>query len=299
MVAQPNCAASKRRPVSLTLVAFVLAGFFQSGFAARGDDADTEHLFGFTEGADIGKRGERELETETIGRFGKSAGSYAGLTQNNEAKIVPVDNLRLGAKATIAYFDISGVPGLADRGRAALQGILFEARYTLLERNRYPFALTVIAEPRWSRVDDTGGEPITGFGGLLTVAMDRELIAGRLFGAFNVLYDSEASHFHISIIRHYQSRIGMSAGLSARVQPAFFVGGEIRYLRAYDGLALDAFSGQAVFAGPTMYLQLSKRLAMSAAWNRQIFGRSTAGGGTMDLTHFERQQAKIRVNLNF
>ena len=40
---------------------------------ARASVVDSEHLFGFTEGADIGKVGEREAETETIGHFGKSA----------------------------------------------------------------------------------------------------------------------------------------------------------------------------------------------------------------------------------
>ncbi len=51
-------------------------------------------------------------------------------------------------------------------------------------------------------------------------------------------------------------------------------------------------------SGPTLYLQISKRMALSAAWNAQISGRTTSGG-PLDLTHFERQQAKVRVNFNF
>jgi hypothetical protein len=77
------------------------------------------------------------------------------------------------------------------------------------------------------------------------------------------------------------------------------LGGELRYLRSYDGLGLDAFAGQALFAGPTMYLQISKHFAMSGAWNLQISGRTATGGGPLDLTHFERQQAKVRFNYNF
>jgi hypothetical protein len=79
---------------------------------------------------------------------------------------------------------------------------------------------------------------------------------------------------------------------------ALFLGGEIRYLRAYDGLGLDALSGQAVFAGPTFYVQLAKGMALSGAWNIQLAGR-TPGNGSLDLVHFERQQAKVRVNVNF
>jgi hypothetical protein len=40
-----------------------------------------KHLFGFTEGADIGRSGEREAEKPKnhLGRFGKAAGSYAAV----------------------------------------------------------------------------------------------------------------------------------------------------------------------------------------------------------------------------
>jgi hypothetical protein len=42
---------------------------------ARAGDIHTEHLFGFTTGADVGNVGERELESEVANRFGKQAGS--------------------------------------------------------------------------------------------------------------------------------------------------------------------------------------------------------------------------------
>jgi hypothetical protein len=44
-----------------------------------GSAVDSEHIFGFTEGADIGDEGERELESLTIGRLGKQ-GDFAVLT---------------------------------------------------------------------------------------------------------------------------------------------------------------------------------------------------------------------------
>ena len=40
------------------------------------DDIDTEHLFVFAIGTDIGEVGEREFERETNSRFGKRTGSY-------------------------------------------------------------------------------------------------------------------------------------------------------------------------------------------------------------------------------
>jgi hypothetical protein len=292
MLTQFHCAATSRRQTQLLFLAVLLI----ASAPARASDIDSEHLFGFTEGADIGKAGEREAETETIGRFGKSAGSYAAVTLNDSVKWLPSDNLRLSANAALAYFGISGVPGLPDTQLATLQGVSFEARYLLMDRHRGPFGLTFIAEPRFGRVDGTSGETASSYGGMLTLAADKELIDDRLFGAISLLYDSEVKRILGNWVD--DSRLGVSAALSARVTSAHFLGGEIRYLRAYDGLGLDSLSGQAVFAGPTFYVQLAKGMALSGAWNIQVTGRAP-GNGSLDLTHFERQQAKLRFNVNF
>jgi hypothetical protein len=282
-------------PAGLMIVAALLA----ATAPAHASDVDTEHLFGFSEGADIGKKGERELESEAIARGGKAAGHYGTLTESLEAKYVAAEGFRIGARATFAYFGISAVPGLPDRGEGTLQGFSFEARYALVDRANAPFGLTIIAEPRWGRVDDISGEAARSYSNLMTLALDRELIAGRLYGALNLLYDADATHFHATDIWHHESRIGGAAALAGRVHGGLFLGGEVRYLRVYDGLGLNTYSGQALFAGPTMYLQLSPHWAMSGGWNWQIRGHSAAGGGSLELSHFERQQVKLRINHNF
>jgi hypothetical protein len=293
MPARSNGAATPRLGTWL----FLIMTLFVASEPARASDVDSEHLFGFTEGADIGRAGEREAETETIGRFGKSAGSYLAVTQNDSVKVLPFDNFRVSANAALAYFGISGVPDLWDRQFATLQGASFEARYMVMDRRRGSFGLTLIAEPRWGRADATSGETLTSHGGTLTVVADKELIDDRLFGALNVLYDSQATRFPIPDNWVYESKIGISTALSGRVTRALFLGGEVRYLRVYDGLGLDAISGQALFVGPTFYLRIAKDMALSGAWNMQVAGRTA--GGSLDLTHFERQQAKVRFNVNF
>jgi hypothetical protein len=40
-------------------------------------ELETTHLFGFTFGSDVNAVGEREAESEAVGRFGKSAGTYS------------------------------------------------------------------------------------------------------------------------------------------------------------------------------------------------------------------------------
>jgi len=291
-------AATSRVPLfrrHLWIIAVALAA---ATYGARAGEFDTEHLFGFTTGTDVNHVGEREIESEVTDRFGKQFGSYSALSQTYEAKITPVENFRIGVATALAYFGIAGAPGLADSQQSTLQGLSFEARYRLIDGERGPFSMTIIAEPRWDRLDDISGAAVNGYGGTLTVAIDKELVANRLFGAVNLLYDSEASHLIAADSQQHDSKAGMSAALSTQIRPGLFIGGEVRYLRAYGGLGLDALAGQAVFAGPTMYYQISKGLAVSAAWNSQVFGQTTSGG-TLDLTHFERQRALVRLNYTF
>src|SRR5262249_11090430 len=66
----------------MMLVLLAVLGEGSPAFGAAGNradkngDVDTEHMFGFTEGSDIGAKGERELETDSTGRFGRLGGSY-------------------------------------------------------------------------------------------------------------------------------------------------------------------------------------------------------------------------------
>jgi hypothetical protein len=77
--------------------------------ADKAGEVDTEHMFGFTEGSDIGEAGEKELEVDSTGRFGKLDGSYNNVATALEAKYSFSDRFRLSAVATVAYYDIAGV----------------------------------------------------------------------------------------------------------------------------------------------------------------------------------------------
>ena len=64
----------------LVVAALMLPSLVQaqeSGGTAEGA-VDTEHIFGFAEGADIGEKGERELDITTTSLIGK-VGQYVGV----------------------------------------------------------------------------------------------------------------------------------------------------------------------------------------------------------------------------
>ena len=69
---------------TLALIAFVPSD--ASAGKVHEFEIDSEHLFGFTIGSDIGERGEKEIENETNARAGKNGGSYTAIRQNTQLR---------------------------------------------------------------------------------------------------------------------------------------------------------------------------------------------------------------------
>src|SRR5262245_8862395 len=177
---------------SMWLAALAAPGSASAENRKHGDKAgevDTEHMFGFTEGSDIGGAGEKELETDSTGRFGKLGGSYNNVATALEAKYSFSDRFRLSAVATVAYYDIAGVSVFDDRRQATLQSISFDARFRLFDREHAPFGLTLSVEPHRGFLDEMSGEGADQYGAEVRLLADRELIPGRLFAALHVSYE--------------------------------------------------------------------------------------------------------------
>jgi hypothetical protein len=267
--------------------------------AADTGEVDTQFIFGFTQGADVGEAGEREIEHQTVTHLGKRDGAYTALSDQLRYEFAPVENFRVEFGAPVTYFGIANVPRLDNRHQWAFDGLVSEFRYRLLDRERTGVGLTIGVEPHWSRTDDTSGEPVANYGGDLSLALDRELIEDRVYAALNVVYDPEVTRFRFDGSWQRQATLGTFAAVTAQVLPETFFGAEARYLRLYQGLDLNAFGGEALFVGPTMFIRLSKTLAISGSWNFQVAGRASGVSGALDLTNFERQQALLRMEYNF
>lgn len=260
---------------------------------------DTEYLFGFITGTDIGEVGEKEFETETNGRFGKRTGSYSALSHTIAVEYVPVENLRLEPGVVLGYHNISAVSGLDDVRRGSFQGFSFDARYRLVDRERSGLGLTLQIEPRWSRVDETTGQPVNQYGADLAILLDKELIPNRVIGAFNLLYSPGVTQSRVTGAWSRDATLGASTAFMVHVQNGFYVGAEARYLRAYDSLNLDGFAGHALFVGPNIFFRPAERWRITAAWSFQVAGKAISNSAPLDLTNFERQQVKLRIGYQF
>jgi hypothetical protein len=267
--------------------------------AAHAQAIETEHLFGFTIGSDVGDVGEKELEGSVTGRFAKRNGTYDAGQGTMSMEFVPLQNLRTEFTAMANSYDISGVSGFSDQRYTAFGGFSADFRYRLLDRASAPFGFAVGAEPHWGRADDITGEPVNQYGVDFVAAADWEIVRDRIVAAFNLIYQPDTQRSNLTGTWSQESTAGVALGVMAQIRPGIFIGGEARYLRQYDGIGLDSLAGQGVFVGPTLYAKISERAWITLAWSAQVAGHTTAIPGSLDLVNFERQQARVLFGVDF
>ena len=195
--------------------------------------------------------------------------------------------------------DIRAVPGLDDRRQLAWQGASIDLRYRFLDRDSAPFGLTFAVETQLNRIDEVSGAAVRNFETEFRLAFDRELISNHVLVALNLIYQPEWTRVLATGGAEQEATIGAALGAMVRIRPDILVGGEARYLRRYEGIGLEEFSGQAFFVGPTAYFQLSPRSRLTAAWSVQAWGRPAGSRAALDLVNFERHQARLVFGVNF
>jgi hypothetical protein len=277
--------------------AIVFSALLPASLHAEG--IDTEHLFGFMIGTDVGNVGEREFQSQTTGRFARNGGGYRGGSEELELEFVAARNFRIELGTAFAAYDIRGVPGIEDRRQLAWQGVSVDFRYRFLDREAAPFGLTLAVETHADRIDETTAAVVRNYGTEFTLAFDRELVPNFAVAAFNLIYKPEWTRFVGTQAAEQESTMGAALGLMAQIRPGFFLGGETRYLRRYEGIGLEGLAGQALFIGPTAYFQLSERSRLTAAWSAQAWGRPAGSNAALDLVNFERHQARLVFGVNF
>ena len=261
-------------------------------------DVDSEHLFGFTEGTDIGTPFQLEGEVELVGRLGRATGNYSATSLTATLKYPLSESFRIAPAITFTRFDISGVPDLEDRNVIGLERLALEFRWRPFDRETSLFGLTFVATPFVGFIDEATGTAGDSWGGTFIAAADRALIPDRLFIAANFVYDFGRARDYATGLTVDGSEMGLAVAATARIGEGFYLGGEVRYLRAFDSMAFGSLVGQAVYVGPTFYAMLGRGASLSGAWNAQAWGQATGLDPGLDLTVFERQAFKIRLAID-
>jgi hypothetical protein len=264
-------------------------------------EIETKYIFGFTEGSGIGLEGEKEFAPFTVGSFGKRDGRYAVTETELEYEYTPNQYVQLEIGPLVSSYNIHAVTGIDNRDAVRLSGLVGELRYLLFDRGpSSPLAVTVAVEPEWHAYDETTGMPVVNYGLETRINADVELLKNRAYLGFNLLYEPETTHTSAGEWDK-ESTLGVSAALAYRVVPKVTVGAEVWYLRHYDGAFFNAFTGDAVYVGPSVYVQVTPKVFVTAAWNVQVAGHEITEMGSLplDLTDFSRQRARLKVAMEF
>jgi hypothetical protein len=297
-------ALPRRGPSAAGRACLAAATLLAGSFAARAEDdayreIETKYIFGFTKGSGIGLEGEKEIVVESDGAFGKRAGSYRAFEHMLEYEFTPSQYVQIELEALGSSHFIRNVPDLDDRNATKLSGLAAEFRYLLLGRGPdSPASITLSVEPEMSRVDDVSGEPVHAESLETRLALDVELVPNRLFAGFNLLYVPEVVRA-AGPVWERATTLGVSAALAYRPAPPLVIGAEIEYFRHYESLDLTALEGDALFVGPTLYLQLTPKSFLQAAWSAQVAGHAVGDPRALNLEEFSRSKAKLKYAHEF
>ena len=276
--------------VSAALLGFGSAYADEAKTAAK-EELDTEHIFGFTEGAYIGEKGEKEIENTAVERFGKSRG-YSFFENETAFRSVIPDNIRFSFGTLLDGYAIQDGLGLSQRTEVGFDGVIGEVRWQPLERSKSsPLDLTLSFSPEWRRVDDATGEEANTYSGQVAILAVAAIDPDKLFVGFNFIY--EPSLTRVSDGWQNDSSLEVSLAASYAIAPNIFAGAEVRHL---NGSEQGLFSSHAFYIGPSLYAKLSETFAVKVTWSEQV---PDGPNGRLDLENFERHQALLLLVKTF
>ena len=255
-----------------------------------GDELDTDHVFGFAEGAGIGAKGEREIETISIGSFGKVS-SYNQVDTETSFRYVAADALRLSIGTLTDATAIHGVPGLDDRSAVTFSGVVAEARLNIVDDRTHAYGLSLSFDPAYRRFDPLSGSRQSDAVLPLALLYDLALIPLKLLLAANLVY--APSFFPAAGGSGHNDDVTVLVDLAYALTPKMVLGGELRHDSLFQaGLP----TAHALFLGPDVFYQLTPALNVKLAWAIQVPDVAARG---LDLGTFERHQVELEFAYRF
>ncbi|AWN37742.1 hypothetical protein DK427_20095 [Methylobacterium radiodurans] len=283
----------------------------EAGAKKKGDEPDkidTENLFGFTEGTDVGKKGEQEILVDTIGRFSKRRDGPGRSGYGAAQPIVSyqydlTDNFSIEPGLWFDARDSRNIAGVPDKSFGTFNGGSLELKYQFFKRTaERPFSLALQAEPQYARITPIEGQGADVYSFETRLIADARLVPDRLWGGINLIYDPQVARLKGSGEVDRSSTLSVSGTLMAKVAGDLYLGPEARYMRAYEGAFLNRFEGHAVFVGPVLHYQVMEKGYLTLAYSTQVFGHDRDpdfADRAFNLNQFSRHNLRVRFGIEF
>jgi len=249
--------------------------------------------FGFTTGSDVASVGSFGPSLTYNGAFGTRTGSSNGhgLTLQGSYGLFPCFEV---GPYVLGSFSNASAGGISADERAFGAGV--EMKYRLLGRDMHGLGLTLVLDPSFNRADPDGAGRFTTYNTGLRIFADKALIPGKLYAALNLSHDLTWTG-PSPYLRSSTFTVGGS--LAWQVLDGLYLSGEVRHQRRHNELGFGKEAGYATFAGPGIFWQASKQLAISAAYNVQIAGKAKGVPGDLDITNFSQHLLKVKAAYSF
>lgn len=220
-------------------IKYKLAGVALTGALVTSSALAEENLWLYTKGTDTRPQGSWELKLSDISRLDKRSGDYAFHDIRPEIEYGITDKLTVGAEIFIFshnYSDVDVAGETRDPVVGSFEDIQFGgfevmAKYNILSPYKDEFGFSVAVGFESRDVYRLDGAEIDQDALVLQALLQKNFLDDRLVFAFNAKGELERrkSGSGDDFVLEEEFAIDLSAGVSYRVAPKWFVGFEARY----------------------------------------------------------------------
>jgi hypothetical protein len=273
-----------------------------------------ENLLGYVAGAETLPKGSGDLYFFNTLRSDKGQGQYEAIDTKVEGEYGITDRITLSAAANFLTIDTHGLtidgylPKPINRG-PRFAGLEVESKFNILSPALDDFGLSVITGAEWKRLDPHSGQRKTEFEGKVLLAAQKYLMQGQLIWAGNLglkagVADRKAiaglpAGFDWPTKPEAEVEINAGTGLSYRVAPNWFIGGEAQYATEFETeVGQERWS---LFAGPTIHYG-GKAFWATLTWFPQLRGggeRYEGQTGHLHLIEKTKNEFRLKLGYNF
>lgn len=271
-------------------------------------DVDTEHLFGFTEGADAGEKGEQEVVIDTVTRVSKrrdgpGPSTYRVLDTRFAYQFNPIDKLSIEFSAFGTLRRQRNIVDLDDKSYGTFDGVSMEVKYQFLKGTKeQPLGLALEVRPRFTRILPVEGNGANIFDIESLLQIDVQVVPDKLWYGSNISFEPAAGRQRGGGPGYRSSTFLWSNVLVGRIGKNTYFGPEVRYLRGYEGIFLNQLESEALTVGPALHHRFTEKIWLTAAYAGQVWGRDadpTLAGRALGLNQFERHNVRVKFGMEF
>ncbi|CAO4163209.1 hypothetical protein [Methylorubrum extorquens] len=271
-------------------------------------EVDTEHLFGFTEGADAGEKGEQEVVIDTVTRVSKrrdgpGPSTYRVLDTRFAYQFNPIDKLSIEFSAFGTLRRQRNIVDLDDKSYGTFDGVSMEVKYQFLKGTKeQPLGLALEVRPRFTRILPVEGNGANIFDLESLLQIDVQVVPDKLWYGSNISFEPAAGRQRGGGPGYRSSTFLWSNVLVGRIGENTYFGPEVRYLRGYEGIFLNQLESEALTVGPALHHRFTEKIWLTAAYAGQVWGRDadpTLAGRALGLNQFERHNVRVKFGMEF